>query len=45
MKHVIICTLWLGFTAAAADLPLFFEPNHGQSQPGVEFLSRGNGVH
>jgi hypothetical protein len=44
MKQVIICTLWLGFTAAAADLPLFFEPNHGQSQPGVEFLSRGNGV-
>jgi hypothetical protein len=44
MKPVIICTLWLGFTAAAGDLPLFFEPNHGQSQPGVEFLSRGNGV-
>ncbi len=44
MQRVLICTLVLGATAAAADLPLFFEPNQGQSQPGVEFLSRGNGV-
>jgi hypothetical protein len=44
MHRVIIATLGLAITAAAADLPLFFEPNQGQSQPGVEFLSRGNGV-
>jgi hypothetical protein len=44
MKRVIIATLGLVITAAAADLPLFFEPNQGQSPAGVEFLSRGNGV-
>jgi hypothetical protein len=46
MRPVIFCAFALAFAipAAAADLPLLFEPNEGQSGPGVEFLSRGAGV-
>ena len=44
MFRVIIGTLWLGISAGATELPLFFEPNQGQAPPRVEFLSRANGV-
>jgi uncharacterized protein (TIGR03437 family) len=33
--------LLFGFASKAMSLPLFFEPNVGQSHPSVQFLSRG----
>ena len=44
MRLAVICAFSLAIPAMAADLPLLFEPNRGQAQPGVEFLSRGAGV-
>lgn len=33
----------IGAFAAADNLPIFFEPNHGQTDPRVKFLARGAG--
>src|SRR5262245_35341400 len=48
---VLVVGLWLALGEANADhagfvydkLPMSFEPNHGQTEPSVEFLARGDG--
>jgi uncharacterized protein (TIGR03437 family) len=44
MQRFIPFMLATASVFAAANLPLYFEPNQGQADSRVDFLSRGNGV-
>jgi hypothetical protein len=44
MKRVLISTCLLALGAWGRSLPLAFEPNQGQADSRVQFLSTGNGV-